>query len=435
MFKNMELGKEMYKWASDLFPINRSLTGIGVRETLAYIKNIIPELELKSIKSGGKVFDWIIPDEWIISEAYIENEHGEKIIDFKINNLHIVGYSEPIDSWLDLKELNKHLHSLPDQPDAIPYITSYYNKYWGFCLTDNQRKSLRDTRYHVVIKSNFIKGFLNYGEVYIPGKEAKEIFLSTYICHPSMANNEISGPVVATQLIKWIKNLKNHRYSYRIIFVPETIGAIAYLGTNDNYKHLKKNVIAGFQLTCVGDNRAVSYIPSRNGKTLADEVVEFVLKNYIKVFRKYSYLDRGSDERQWCSPGIDLPIVSLIRSKYHEYPEYHTSLDDLTLISPEGLDGAFNNIKMCIEIMELNYYYQFKVFCEPQLGKRGLYPDISTKNTKSKVKAMMNLLSYADGKLSLLQISEIINEDFFTCSEIAQSLVKGGVLQINLLPK
>lgn len=431
----MELGEEMYKWATDLFPINRSLTGPGVRETLIYLKNIIPELEIKAIKSGTKVFDWIVPDEWEVFEAYIEDDKGQKIIDFSDNNLHLVGYSIAVNKMMNLEDLKEKLHTLPSQPTAIPYITSYYKRYWGFCMSYNQFKELRDCKYHVVIKSKFSQGVLNFGEIYFPGNSKEEILLSTYICHPSMANNEISGPVVALQLAKWIKSLKDNRFSYRILFVPETIGAISYLSLNDNYLYLKKYVKAGFQITCVGDNHNVSYIPSRNGNTLIDEIVKYVLKNYIKDYQVYSFLDRGSDERQWCSPGIDLPIASLIRTKYNEYPEYHTSLDDLTLISPEGLDGAFSNIKMCIEIMELNYYYQFKVFCEPQLGKRGLYPNISTKNTKSKVKAMMNLLSYADGKLSLLQISEIINEDFFTCSEIAQSLVKGGVLQINLLPK
>jgi aminopeptidase-like protein len=429
----MKLGNEMYKWAVDLFPVNRSITGKGVRETLSYIRSIIPELEIKSVNSGEKVFDWIVPDEWEIDEAFIENENGEKIIDFKQNNLHVVGYSEPIDKWVDLNELEKHLHSLPEQPDAIPYITSYYNKYWGFCLTDYQRKSLLDIKYHVVIKSKLFKGVLNYGEVLLPGDETKEIFLSTYICHPSMANNEISGPVVTTEIVKWLKNKKNKRYTYRIVFIPETIGSIAYLSINDNYINLKKNVIAGFQITCVGDNREVSFIPSRNGESLADHVAIYVLKNYIKNYKIYSYLDRGSDERQWCSPGIDLPIVSLIRSKYHEYPEYHTSLDDLKLISPEGLEGAFNNIIKCIEILELNYYYKNTTLCEPQLGRRNLYPKISTKKTKNIMKAMMNLLSYADGKLSLLQIVEIINEDFFVVSELAELLVKEQLMKIDNL--
>jgi aminopeptidase-like protein len=427
----MKLGDEMYKWAVDLFPVNRSITGKGVRETLSYIRKIIPELEIKSINSGEKVFDWIVPDEWEIDEAYIENESGEKIIDFNKNNLHVVGYSEPIDKWVNLTELESHLHSVPEQPDAIPYITSYYDKYWGFCLTDNQRKSLLDIRYHVVIKSKLFKGVLNYGEVLLPGDLSQEILLSTYVCHPSMANNEISGPVVTTEIVKWLKNKINKRYTYRIVFIPETIGSIAYLSINDNYINLKKNVIAGFQITCVGDNREVSFIPSRNGKTLADNVTIYVLNNYIKKYKKYSYLDRGSDERQWCSPGIDLPIVSLIRSKYHEYPEYHTSLDDLTLISPEGLEGGFNNIVKCIEILELNYYYKYTIFCEPQLGKRNLYPKISTKKTKIIMKAMMNLLSYSDGQLSLLQIVEIIKEDFFVTSELAQLLVKEQLLQIN----
>ena len=425
----MELGEEMYEWATDLFPINRSLTGPGVRETLIYLKNIIPELEIKAVKSGTKVFDWVVPEEWEVSEAYIEDDKGKKIINFSDNNLHLVGYSIAVNKRMNLEDLKQKLHTLPLQPNAIPYITSYYKRDWGFCMNYNQFKELRDCKYHVVVKSKFSQGVLNFGEIYFPGDSKEEVLLSTYICHPSMANNELSGPVVALQLAKWIKSLKNHRFSYRILFVAETIGSISYLSLNDNYLYLKKYVKAGFQITCVGDNNNVSYLPSRNGNTLVDKIVKYVLKNYIKDYQVYSFLDRGSDERQWCAPGIDLPIASLIRTKYGEYPEYHTSLDDLTLISPEGLEGGFNNIKLCIKILENNCVYKYKNLCEPQLGKRGLYPNTSTKNTRNIVASMMNVLAYCDGNYNLLEVSEIINVDFFECVKIVETLCKKGLLE------
>lgn len=401
------VGKKMYKWASDLFPINRSLTGEGVRETLSYLKNILPELEIKSVPTGYKAFDWEVPKEWLVKEAYIENEFGDRIIDFKINNLHLVGYSTPIDIWLSLEELNSYLYSLPDQPDAIPYVTSYYFERWGFCISQNQRDDLKPCNYHVVIKSELKDGVLNYGELLIPGEEKKEIFLSTYICHPSMANNELSGPVVTTALAKWIKSLKKRRFSYRIVFIPETIGSLVYLSKNLN--EMQKFMIGGFNITCVGDDRCYSYIPSRLGNTYSDKIAKHVLSRIDKNFKIYSWLDRGSDERQYCAPGIDLPVATITRSKYGEYPEYHTSNDNLKLISPEGLEGAFEALKRCLEIMEMDLYYKVNVLGEPQLGKRNLYPTISSKGSANDVRNMMNFLSFCDGNHSLLEISEEIN--------------------------
>ncbi len=419
----------MYNLADKLFPICRSLTGKGVRDTLNIMKDVIPEMTINSVRTGTKVFDWKVPEEWVITTAYIEDENGNRIIDFKNDNLHVVGYSIAVDKYVDLAELNEHLFSLPEQPDAIPYITSYYDKIWGFCMTNNQRLSLTPQKYHVVIESEHIDGVLNYGEIYFEGTEKKEIFLSTYICHPSMANNELSGPVVTLALAKEIQQMTDRRYSYRLIFIPETIGAITYLSENDRYKELKENVIAGFQVTCVGDDRTYSFIPSRKGHTLADEVGLYVLDNYVDNYKRYSFLDRGSDERQWCSPGIDLPVISLIRSKYGTYPEYHTSLDNMTLISPKGLEGAFECIKKCIQILELNFTYKPSILCEPQMGKRGLYPMISTKDTKRQVKAIMNLIAYCDGKTDLLQIARTIAEDFFECARLAGTLCEKNILE------
>lgn len=424
----MNEGKKMYGWAKELFPIHRSLTGEGVRYTLNFIKKILPGLEIHSVKSSTTVFDWRVPKEWEITEAYIENENKERIIDICENNLHVVSYSHSVDKWLNLDELQNHLFSLPDEPDAIPYITSYYNENWGFCLTHNQRKRLPQGKYHVVIKSRIFEGELNFGQLIIPGDEKKEIMLSTYICHPSMGNNETSGIVVTMQLAKWLLK-QPRRYTYRIIFVPETIGSITYLSMNDNRKYLKENVIAGFQVTCVGDNNAVSYLTSKYGNTLADKVVKYYLSTNNIEHKIYSFLERGSDERQWSSPGVDLPFVSLIRSKYLEYREYHTSLDDLNYISASGLEGGYLNIKNCISILEANKTYTSTIFCEPQLGKRGLYPAISTISTKSIVRDLTNFLTYCDGTNDVLDISVITKISFSDCIAIADKLLEEQIIE------
>lgn len=417
----------MHEWASDLFPITRSLTGPGVRETLAYIKQLMPELEIQSIPSGYKAFDWVVPDEWFIHEAWIKDEVGNVIVDFKEHNLHVVGYSTPVNKWLTLAELNEYLYSLPEQPDAIPYITSYYKKRWGFCLTHNQRKSLKPGKYHAFVKSELIQGVLNYGEIILPGKNSKEVLLSTYICHPSMANNELSGPVVTTALARWLSEMQDRRYTYRIVFIPETIGSIVYL--SKHLEHLKKHVFAGFNLTCIGDNLCYSYLPSRNGNTLSDKVALHVLKNTYPNFKQYTWLDRGSDERQYCSPGVDLPIATIMRSKYGTYPEYHTSLDDLSLVTPSGLEGGFKVLQKAIDVIEKNFVPKLSVLCEPQLGKRGLYPNLSEKGSGLAVRNMMNMISYCDGSVSLLEIAEKINVTFDELWKNTEKLVGSGLLE------
>jgi aminopeptidase-like protein len=419
-------GKQMYAWANDLFPITRSITGPGVRKTLAYLKDILPDLTIHEVSSGTKAFDWTVPDEWIIRNAFIEDDFGNKIIDFKDHNLHVMGYSEPVDKWLDLEELEEHLHSLPDQPNAIPYITSYYQRRWGFCLTHNQRLALKTGRYHVVIDSELKPGVLNYGELIIPGSSGKEVLLSTYICHPSMANNEISGIVVTAALAEWLLSLENNRYTYRILFVPETIGSIVYLSRNAEI--MKKNTVAGYVITCVGDNQNYSYLASRKGDTLADRVAKYALNNYTSGFASYSFLERGSDERQYGSPLINLPVASIMRTKYGEYPEYHTSLDNMSFISPEGLEGSVNIFMQCILILEANIKYMVTVSCEPQFGKRGLYPTLSTKETDWDVRAMENLMVYCDGEFDLLSIASIIKVDIMKCNNIAKKLENKGLL-------
>jgi aminopeptidase-like protein len=423
----MNESKLMYKWACDLFPINRSLTGPGVRETLYYLKNILSDLKIISIPSGHKAFDWEVPEEWSISEAYIEGDNGNLIIDFKNNNLHIVGYSTAVDTWLTLDKLNEHLYSLPEQPDAIPYVTSYYKKHWGFCLSHRQRQTLSPGRYHVVIRSEFKSGVLNYAELLLHGKTKKEVFLSTYICHPSMANNELSGPVVTTALALWLGSLKERRFTYRIIFIPETIGSITYL--SKNIDHLKNHVIAGFNITCVGDDRCYSYLPSRNGNSISDKAAIHVLKHIDPEFKHYTWLDRGSDERQYCAPGVDLPIACIMRSKYGEYPEYHTSQDNLNLVTPSGLLGGYNALRQAIEIIEKNVKLKTTVLCEPQLGKRGLYPELSIKGSDIGVRSMIDLISYCDGEKTLLEIANLVNKPVWELFPIIRQLINQRLIE------
>ena len=423
-----QMGQEMHKWATDLFPINRSLTGPGVLKTLSYLQSISPDLTISHFKSGDKVFDWTVPEVWTISEAYIEDESGDRVVDFLDSNLHIVGYSIPMDQWMSLDELNYHLHSLESQPEAIPYVTSYYNRTWGFCISHNRRLTLKNQRYHVVIKSELKPGNMHYGEIYFPGDTEEEVFISTYICHPSMANNELSGPVVTVALANWIKNLPKKKYSYRIILIPETIGSISYLSRH--HEILKRRVIAGFNITCVGDDRCYSFLPSRKLDSLSNKVALHVLRHHTKDFKHYSYLDRGSDERQYCSPGIDLPVASIMRSKYNEYPEYHTSLDDLKLITPSGLYGSLNAYAKAIFSIENNCIPKALVFCEPFLSQRGLYPSLSIKNIYGNTTAMMDLLAYSDGKISLLEIAEIINIPLWDLAPIVDLLEDKKLIKI-----
>jgi len=421
----IDIGEDMHELAVRLFPICRSITGPGVRETFDILNEYIP-INVFEVPTGTKVFDWEVPKEWIIREAYIKNEQGEKVIDFQKNNLHIVGYSVPVDKTMTLGELNNYLYSLEDQPDAIPYVTSYYKERWGFCLTHNQRMKLEEGIYEVYIDSELKDGSLTYGEIILPGETKKEVFLSTYVCHPSMANNELSGPVLLTYLTKWLMT-QNRKYTYRIVFIPETIGSITYL--SKNLKVMKERIIAGYNISCVGDERAFSYLSSRQENTLSDRVAIHILKRMHPEFIKYSFLDRGSDERQYCSPGVDLPVASIMRTKYGVYPEYHTSLDDLTLVTAKGLRECLEVYKECLKLIEANGYYKIKTLCEPQLGKRGLYPTISAKGSAENVRNMMNFLAYCDGKLDLLEISEKINVSIENCYEFINKLIEADLLE------
>ncbi len=397
----------MYSWMKDLFPYCRSITGNGIKNSLRYFEKINPEFKRLKFKTGKKVFDWTIPEEWNVKDAYIEHESGKKFAKFKENNLNLVGYSEPVNFTLEKKKLIKKIHTLKQQPNSIPYVTSYYNRDWGFCMSEKNKRKLPNGKYRVFIDSELKKGSLELSHAIIKGKLNQEIFFSSYLCHPSMANNELSGPVVLNKLLQFIKKrFKKTNYTYRFVLLPETIGSISYLSKYKNF--LKKNVICGYNLTCLGDKGNFSFIKSRNGNTLADSAIESSLRDY-KKYNKYSYLYRSSDERQYCSPGIDLPLCSFSRSL--NYKEYHTDKDNLKIVSQKNLEESLEVLKNIIISFELGLFPKTKIFCEPNMGKRGLYPLISKKNThNNELELRMNIISYSDGSKSIFDIANLLKQ-------------------------
>ena len=393
----------MIKWAKDLFLICRSITGNGTRKTLSYFKKLNPEFKTLKFPTGKKVFDWVIPKEWNIKDAYLEHESGKRFAEFKNSNLHVVGYSKPIKTTMNKKKLLKFIHTQKDQPNSIPYVTSYYKEAWGFCLTENEKRKLPNGNYKVVIDSELKRGNLELSHALLKGKSNKEIFFSSYVCHPSMANNELSGPVLLNQIMRYVKSkyLKKSKYSYRFILIPETIGSIAYLSKFS--KIMKSNIICGFNLTCVGDERAYSYVSSRRGNTLADKTLKNALRGFKNV-KKYSFLKRGSDERQYCAPGIDLPLCCFSRSK--RYPEYHTNKDNFNVVTQKGLMGSFKIMKKIIGELESKIYPITRSYCEPNLSRRKLYPTFSQKGKYNKIlEVRKNLIAYSDGTTSLYEIA------------------------------
>ena len=415
----------MIKWAKDLFPLCRSLTGKGTQKTLRYFKMINPEFKIFKFKSGLKVFDWRIPDEWNITDAYIKHEKGKKYCNFKKCNLHVMGYSVPTNLLLGKKDLLKYIFTEKKQPDVIPYVTSYYKPRWGFCMSENEKKILPDGKYKVYIDSSLKKGVMELMEAKIKGKTKKEIFFSSYVCHPSMANNELSGPVLLNALLKYIKKaFPKPKYSYRFVLLPETIGSITYI--NKNLNSLKKNVICGFNLTCVGDERSYSYVSSRKGNTLADQAIKAALISKKKVI-KYSFVDRGSDERQYCSAKVDLPLVAFSRSR--NYPEYHTNKDDFKVVTENGLQESFETMKNIIDVFENFLHPKTNFFCEPNMGKRNLYPTLSKKFNYSESKTRMDIIAFCDGKTSLFEIANIINKPLKKVLQEAKILKKNKIIR------
>jgi aminopeptidase-like protein len=425
-----EIKDEMYSLMENLFPICRSITGNGVRQTLEILQNLIP-LSQYEIPTGTKVFDWIVPKEWNINDAYISDSSGKKVVDFKDSNLHILNYSIPQDTEMSFDELKKHLFSIPEQPDDIPYVTSYYNENWGFCLEHNRLLKMKNEMYKVVVDSKLENGFLTYGEFLIKGESKDEILISTYVCHPSMCNDNLSGIVVATALAKYLKNF-NLKYSIRFLFIPETIGAITWISQNEEKM---KNIKHGLVLTCIGDRGKFVYKKTRMGNAEIDNTVIKILQKSNSDFEIIDFYPWGSDERQFSSPGFNLPVGSLMRSIPNREitKEYHTSADNLDFMSKKSLLDSFEKYFLIIEELEKNfeeqksnsnnsqkklihnqedYYLNINPKCEPQLGKYQLYENFGGQYDTEK-KYMKNaifwVLNLSDGFHSLKEISKRSN--------------------------
>lgn len=400
-----------------LFPIMRSITGEGLRETIRILQEYIP-LEMEGIPTGTSVFDWEIPKEWIIREAWIKDEQGNKIIDIADLNLHVVNYSEPIDEWLTLEELKQHVHTIPRLPDAVPYVISYYKERWGFCMSQNQLDSLAEGKYHVYIDSEKTDGELNFAHAVLPGKSDKEVLISTYICHPSMANNELSGPLVATFLYNRLKQWKNRELTYRFVFIPETIGAIAYLSQYG--QHLKDKLYSGSVITCIGGfDFDLTMKQSRKVDSPFNHLIHFLSEKEGEDINILPFTpNNGSDERQYCSPGFNLPVVQFSRMTYGKYTGYHNSLDTKENMGIQPLLDSVNELERILKLQEYNgYYVNLKPFGEPKLGKYNLYPDINAPalrgrsnnvklDNRQQLNQILHLLNYSDGKHLLTDIVE-----------------------------
>jgi len=424
----LEIQQQISKLMKELFPICRSITGNGVRESFKILKKIV-DLDIKEIPSGTKVYDWEIPKEWNIKDAYIIDPNGKKIVDFNESNLYVLNYSIPIKKKIKLDELKSHLYTLPEHPNWIPYRTSYYKEEWGFCIPHNMYESLVDGEYEVCIDSNLEKGHLTYGEYFLKGESDEEVLISTYICHPSMCNDNLSGVVLSVFLAKKLSQI-SRKFSYRFLFIPETIGSIAWLSINEkNISKIKHGLVA----TCVGDNGSYNYKKSRQGNSEIDRIAINVLKNSQKDFNVEEFFPSGSDERQYCSPGFNLPVGVLTRTRYARFPEYHTSADNLDNFSAKALYDSYKTYLSIIEVIEKNRnYINLNKKCEPNLGKRGLYNLIGgQKYDSQKVQQTMFLwiLNFSDGNHSLLDISEKSGFSFEKIMQAADLLVEQKLLK------
>ena len=423
---NQNSGKYAYELAELLWPLNRTLISEDTKKTLKILLSSFEQYsKVYKYKSGTKFGDWTIPQAWNVKEGYISDLEGSRIVDWENNNLHLLNYSESVNSIYSIEELKKHLYFDSNQPDWIPYRTSYYSRDWGFCLSMNQLSKLTDFEYKVVINSSFSNSDLEVGEIYIPGESSREVVFTSYICHPSMANNELSGPVVLNALAQELIKNKTY-YSYRFLFMPETIGAIAFINTN--FEDLKKNVLAGYIVTCVGDSRGWSYIPSRNGKTLADVVALRVLDKMQINYRSYSFLDRGSDERQFCSPLVDLPFCSIARSKYGTYPEYHTSGDDMKLISANALQASIEYYWNLIAEFEANRVFQPMVLGEPMFLKHSLRGGVGGKNLNELHNTISNIVAFSDTTRDITEIAKLLSLSIKDISAHCEELANKGIL-------
>lgn len=418
----------MHELMARLFPICRSITGDGTRETLRILREFIP-LEIHEIPSGTKAFDWTVPDEWNVRDAYVKDASGRRVIDFKKHNLHLMGYSVPFRGTLSLAELKKHLYTLPARPGVIPYVTSYYQRRWGFCLPHRDLRKFKPGDYEIVVDATLQPGSLTYADLLIPGRSKREILISTYVCHPSMANNELSGPMVAAFLARHILDSGVPELSYRFVFGVETIGSLVYLSRH--LAELQANVAAGFVVTCIGAPAGrFAYVASRKGDAVADRAMADALKASGRPFKFMDYRLRGSDERQYGSPGIDLPVGCLMRGRPPEdWAEYHSSADDLSFVTPAALEESLETMKTVARSIEGNKIYRATVKGEPQLGRRGLYPTFTTSaGLERDVQDIMDVLSYADGTRDLLAIAAHVERPMSALLPVAARLAKEGLL-------
>ncbi|RKM59830.1 DUF4910 domain-containing protein [Butyrivibrio sp. CB08] len=424
------VGQKIYELCDSIFPICRSLTGEGVRKTISilnqYIEDTGVQFDVHEVPSGTQAFDWTVPDEWVIRDAYIEDESGNRIIDFRKNNLHVMGYSTAVDTWCDLDELLTHIYTEPDQPEVIPYVTSYYSERYGFCMSENMKNSLTSGRYHMYIDSEHKKGSLTYADLVIKGEEEKEILITSYVCHPSMADNECSGPSLLAELVRYVISMKKRRYSYRFVLEPESLGAITYI--SQHLEVLKANVFAAFNLTCVGDNYAYSVVETPDADSISDRVIKNALIGRENT-KFYSFLVRGSDERQYNAPGVDIPMISFCRSKFGTFPEYHTSDDNMSFVSPEGFMGSYEVMTKTILALENNYRFRTTVLCEPQLSKRGLSKAISQKSNYGNEMYFRHFLAFSNGKNDLIDIGNKINVPAADLLPYAERLAEEGLVE------
>jgi aminopeptidase-like protein len=418
------VGDSLCQFAAELYPICRSITGDGIRRTLELISARLP-LKLKNIPTGTQVFDWTIPKEWNIRSAYINGPDGKRIVDFRDHNLHVLNYSAPIDATLSLERLKPHLFSLPDHPDWIPYRTAYYQENWGFCLSHRQLCSLKEGNYEVKIDSSLTNGNLTYGEFLLPGESTEEVLFSCHACHPSLANDNLSGITVAAHLAQFLSGRKL-RYSYRFLFLPGTIGAITWLAQN---QETANQVRAGMVLTCIGDEGGFHYKKSRQGDTEVDRAAANVLKHCGEPSEVLNFSPDGYDERQYCSPGFNLPVGCLMRSVWGKFPEYHTSADNLSFIKPVQLAKSLRVLAGIVDALEGNQRFKnLSPFCEPQLGKRNLYRSGEGNATAAQMSARLWVLNLSDGDHSLLEIAERSELPFATINEAAEVLQSAGLL-------
>ena len=422
-------GEEMYRFIERAYPICRSITGDGVRQTLAMIRERIP-LEISEVPSGTPVFDWTVPREWNIRDAWIKDPSGRKVVDFQDCNLHVLSYSVPVREKLPLAELQKHLFSLPDKPDLIPYRTSYYQEAWGFCLAHRTLESLTEGEYEVLIDSTLADGSLTYGECLLPGGSEREVLLSTHVCHPSLCNDNLSGIAVMTELARALQSRprRRRRYSYRFLFIPGTIGSITWLARNEE---AVGKIDHGLVAASLGDPGAFHYKKSRRGNAEIDRAVLAVLRSSGEPFGVEEFVPFGYDERQYCSPGFNLAVGSLTRTPYGRYPEYHTSADDLDLVRPEALEGSLRTYLAVMDVLEGNRRYRnLNPKCEPQLGRRGLYRTIGGDEAgRARELALLWVLNLSDGEHGLLDIAERSGMSFAAIREAADALLEVSLLE------